>query len=448
MFRVFRSRSLLREFVAGLALVAAMHGSSVQAATEAEYDAAYEAMLQNPEDLQAIITFASVATQIGEYETAVGALERLMLFSNDLPTVRADLGFLYYRLGSFEIANYHLQEALNSGRLPPSLEERTRELLDEAQGNVKRHRFVGRINFGARYQTNANAAPEDPRVFARGFLVRFNEPQQEQDDFDAFLIGSGLYSYDLQTQNKAKVEVGMGLALDRFADQDTLHNLTASLNPGLRFEPDPVDGKGLTLYPHLLSRVVQRGDDLLSHSFGAGLQLRWAAREDLLASALVQQRFSDFHNSTDRPTASDRDGHETLFAASARYRVSSNIFAVGRGHAIRRHANRAFNSNFEWGASGRVIFNYSTTLFGGEARQLSSYASLGYRDIIYRAADPGVLANTRRNEQEVSFGLGSTLNLTPLWSVSLEGGASDTASNIRNFDRQNFSISLSASRRF
>ena len=75
-------------------------------------------MLQNPEDLQAIITFASVATQIGEYETAVGALERLMLFSNDLPAVRADLGFLCYRLGSFEIANYHLQEALNSGRLP------------------------------------------------------------------------------------------------------------------------------------------------------------------------------------------------------------------------------------------------------------------------------------------------------------------------------------------
>ena len=78
------------------------------AATTAKYDAAYSAMLDAPENPEAIVTFATIAANIGEYKVAVGTLKRLLLFSSNLATVHANLGFLYLRLGSPEIAHPHL----------------------------------------------------------------------------------------------------------------------------------------------------------------------------------------------------------------------------------------------------------------------------------------------------------------------------------------------------
>ena len=442
--RQFKRTSVVFALGAALACVSV----AAPAATEAELDAAYERMLNDPENLQAIADFARLATENGEYETAVGALERLLLFASDSASVRADLGFLYYRLGSYEIARYHLTQALESGKLAPGKTVLAERLVQGADLNTNRHHFSANLNFGLRYQTNPASAPSDDRILAGGNLVTLNAANQEDDDVDAFIIANGRYRYNFLTQNKAVFEAGFGLAVDRFADQDTLHNLTASFNPGIRFEPDPVDNKGLTLFPHLLSRVVQRSDDLLSHSFGVGLGLRYAAREDLLVSALVRHRRLDFHNSTERPTASDRDGFQNLFSAGLHYRLRKSVFGVLRGHVIDREADTGFNSNFEWGLSGRVIVDYTTKLFGGQSRGVSSYALLGFRDIRYSDPDPLVDARTKRNDHEYRLGLGSTLALDRAWSISVEGAATNVTSNIRNFVRDNLSISLSATRRF
>lgn len=441
--RAIRFAATVPALVAALAIAPA-----VTAATVDEYDAAYEVMLNQPENLDAIIKFTTIATQLGEYEVAVGALERLLLFSSDLPTVRADLGFLYFRLGSREIARYHLLSALNSGKLPPELETRTERLVEEVNGTLSRHQFSGAVNFGMRYQTNANSAASDDRVLAGGVLVQLNSANQEQSDVDFFASANGRYRYDLQMQNSAAIEVDMGLAVDQFVDESNLRGTVASLNPGFRFELDPVDNKGVTLFPHLLSRVVQRGGDLLSHSFGVGVGLRYAARADLFGQIVFQHRRSDFHNSTSRPSASDRDGFSNRLSAGARYRLTNTWFLTGNVHAVQRDANQDFNSSFEWGARARLLANYSTTLFGGESRRLTSYLSAGLRDIRYSAADPTVDPTVKRQAHEYSLGLGSTLTLNRDWSVSVEGSATNVTSNIRNFVRDNLSVSLSATRRF
>ena len=71
--RMFKhSLRALAAAVAGLVLVS---GSGVSlAATEAEFEAAYDAMLDDPENLDKIVQFARIATELGEYEGTVGAL--------------------------------------------------------------------------------------------------------------------------------------------------------------------------------------------------------------------------------------------------------------------------------------------------------------------------------------------------------------------------------------
>ena len=45
---------------------------------------------------------------------AIGALERLLMFNPDLSRARKELGFLYARLGNWELAAQHLRAARDS----------------------------------------------------------------------------------------------------------------------------------------------------------------------------------------------------------------------------------------------------------------------------------------------------------------------------------------------
>lgn len=438
----------LRALAAAVAGVLLVCGSGVSlAATEAEFDAAYDAMLDDPENLDKIVQFARIATELGEYEVAVGALERLLLYASDSATVRADLGFLYYRLGSYEVAKYYLAEALESGRLSATTAEQVRDLIGRTEDNLNPHSFSASLSFGMRYQTNANSATDNARVLAAGNLVNLGNNNREQDDVDAFVIGRGFYKYNFFRQNKLTFEAPINVFVDRYADDGSLNTLVAAANPGFRFEPDPANNKGVTLFPHLVSRVVQRDDELFSRSFGFGLGLRYASREDLFVAALFRHRRTHFYNSRTRPSAGNRNGYENLLTVGARYRFKRNLFGNLRGYALQRETRRAFNDNWEVGLTGRLVYSYATELFG-DKKNVRSYASVGVRDTTYSAPDPTVDPNRSRQETAYRFGLGSTLTLDRSWSVSLEGAVSDVTSNIRNFKRNNLSVSLTATRRF
>src|SRR5258708_22283860 len=58
---------------------------------KAEYDAAFQAMLKAPANLDVTFHFADVAFRAGDYEGAVGALERMLPFNPDLPRVKLQL---------------------------------------------------------------------------------------------------------------------------------------------------------------------------------------------------------------------------------------------------------------------------------------------------------------------------------------------------------------------
>jgi hypothetical protein len=64
--------------------------------SKSEYDAAFQAMLRHPADLDVLFRFATIASRTGDLEGAISALERML--NPDLPRVRLELGVLYYRL--------------------------------------------------------------------------------------------------------------------------------------------------------------------------------------------------------------------------------------------------------------------------------------------------------------------------------------------------------------
>src|ERR1700676_4752330 len=65
---------------------------------ERQYDAAFQEMLAQPANLDVLFKFATLASQTGDLEGAVSALERMLLINSDLPAALLELGVPFSRL--------------------------------------------------------------------------------------------------------------------------------------------------------------------------------------------------------------------------------------------------------------------------------------------------------------------------------------------------------------
>ena len=54
--------------------------------------ALFQQMYKNPSNLEASFKFAEQAVKRGDYEAAIGALERMLFFNPNLPRVKLELG--------------------------------------------------------------------------------------------------------------------------------------------------------------------------------------------------------------------------------------------------------------------------------------------------------------------------------------------------------------------
>src|SRR4051812_36436157 len=157
-------RQSLRRVVAGIGLflsfaLLAPLAVGQDAGDQAAYDAAFDAMQRDPGNSDKAFAYAQAAIKVGDLEGAIGALERLLIFNPDLPRIRLELGVLYYRLGSFELARLYLGQLTDRSDIPPDVRAKVDEYIAETDRLASQHRITGSLLTGIRYQTNANTGP-------------------------------------------------------------------------------------------------------------------------------------------------------------------------------------------------------------------------------------------------------------------------------------------------
>jgi tetratricopeptide (TPR) repeat protein len=155
---------------------------------ERQYDDAFQEMLKKPADLDVLFKFATIASQTGDLEGAISALERMLLINGDLPRVRLELGVLYYRLASYEVARTYLESALKSPNLPPDVRSRAEQFMAQVQNQAKTSQFSGEFFIGTRYQSNANLGPASSNVRLFGQVANLNQQSLGAPDWG--LVGS------------------------------------------------------------------------------------------------------------------------------------------------------------------------------------------------------------------------------------------------------------------
>ena len=307
-------------------------------------------LFASPADPETLGRFASAATRIGNFEAAIGTLERILLLRPRLTPVRLELGVLYYRIGAYETALFHLRKALGGGGLAPVARARGEAFLDAAEGKLSRHAVGGVVSFGLRYQTNANAATSESVVRLGG--NDFTATADEEGDFNLFLSGRLRHGYDLGTQYDESWESEVAAHATKQFDVEDADLAFAEVRSGpvLSVLPDSLDF--LTLQPFLLAGLTAIDRDFNNHWGGGGAEVKKRFGSLAVAKARYSARYRDF----DR--ADERDGLLQTLDLLAGLVVTEDI-VLNAGVALTDEAaDRDFRSNWRLGLKAGVTARY------------------------------------------------------------------------------------------
>jgi hypothetical protein len=379
----------------------------------AEQDRLFQQMLRAPGNLDVAFAYARVSAQLGDNEAAATALERMLLFNPNLPRIDVELGALYFRMGSFDLARDYFTKAL-AANAPPDVKARASRYLAEIAAQESPSHFEGYVFFGAQYQTDANVAPGSPLIHSPVGDVLLSSQFVKRPDTNIFGSGAFLYSYDLGTQSHDAVEVtGIGFMNHYFRTQ-RLDLDFAEVTAGPRFNlPSPDDRVSrLSVKPYAIVNEVGLGEAQYFKSLGTGLESTARLWEDLAVRTFFEFREKDFSNARDRPLSSGLDGNDKLVTLQLRQRVTANSELLGQFDFLDQDTRSPWYANRTYAASagyhiayddptGWTGFPWETTI--GASRLWSLYQSPD--PCCNTSSNPAVFVPAKRDDRRWRFGI-------------------------------------------
>jgi tetratricopeptide (TPR) repeat protein len=366
----------------------------------------FRGILARPSDLNNTLQYATLAPA-SDIESAISTYEQLLFYNPTLSAVRFELGVLYYRLGSYEMAHEYFATALKMRDITPDLRQRTEDLLAVIDKKLQPDQFTGYVGTGLRYQTNAAAGPGPQTVLASRLL--FNNRFAARPDWNWFGAFGLTYTHDFENQHGDTFEA---TALGYDAQQFKLHQFDIGLlefRAGPRFGI-PSDGvTGLSIKPYVVATGALLADAPYYGGIGGGLTMHAKVGNVALDpyAEFVQQ---SFRNSSLYPLASGMNGPLWTYGLQAAGPVYSSLSFQSRFTFA--HASAAFNpdSYDSYAADIWLPWNFSPL---GDGRTWTLTPSGGVTQWQYSAPDPTIDPRTTPHILEWRVGLGLEV---PIWN--------------------------------
>jgi hypothetical protein len=441
---------------AGLGLWA-LAGTSAHAQTppaagtqeqQREYDAAFQEMLKKPADLDVLFKFAAVAAQTGDLEGAISALERMLLINNDLPRVRLELGVLYYRLKSYEVARTYLEGALKSPNVPPDVRGRAEEFLTQIQSQQKRSRFTGEVFQGFRYQSNANLGPATSSVRLFGQAANLNQQAVGAPDWGSVTTLTVRHFYDFGTQDKATLETQFIGYINRQFTQSQANVSLIDLTTGPRFQVFDGIFEDVTVKPLGAFGAIWVNDTPYYVSYGAGVEVNTLVSDRLRNISTAVWRKHDHNDTSYLPTNSQFKGTEYTFNTVFPFQLTPIVSVFGSGSAQRYQTDMApWQSYSLLGFGGGMSFRFvDPVLKTNLPWTVSLTGSMQWWH--YDAPDATVDPTEYRNQQDLILNVSLSIPFDERTTFSVSGGRFVRQASIPNYAFENNNVMFGVSWRF
>lgn len=417
-----------------LATVAAPLATAQQApaASPERLAALVDATRREPASLPVVYELVRVAVEVGDLETAIGALERLLLFNPDQPRVRLELGVLYFRLGAYDLAALHLERARGEGEALEGVAERAAPFLAEIARRSARHRLDVVATTAVRHQTNpsATADPTDLRVGDLDVAAGGDEKSDQSVVAAATLV----HSFRPHTQWGDAWVTRLDAYAERFRDQTRLDFAIADLETGPRVGLGRLGRDGATLRPLVSLGYATLDDAYYLARYGVGLEVQQRLAPTVLGTLRGRLREHSF-TETDRRAYGDRSGRRDDLSLTVTWAPASCCQLDAFGYAEHAEARENFRGYTELGLG--LTYAHRLELGAAAVGPLTLYGGLGLARARYDARDPVIEADTRRIDRTVDARAGALLDIAAAVALTAEVQHRRVASRIGIYEFDN-----------
>ncbi|MEC7973931.1 MAG: tetratricopeptide repeat protein [Pseudomonadota bacterium] len=405
------------------------------------YDKAFETMFKDPANLEKTFSFAGLAIKAGDFEGAISSLERMLILDPNLPRVRYELGVLYFKLGSYDVAATYFEELLEDKNTPKVLVEKAAPFIEEIESRLTNHSFSGSIFSGIKYQTNASSGPRSTKVKLFGAPSFLPDEFTNKGDFDVFASGSINYSYDFQSEPKKLLEAGLNVYGNEQFDQTFVNArvIDAHIGPKLivplAFLNNPI------VRPFIAGDylIVSEDESYYSHGAGFSADIRATEKLNLNLDARVMAR--------ENKDASILDGFRNRMTINASY-IASETMQIQFSSIVATEetkTNIQNNRDYTLNASINKTFKAPFNLIKDP---LSAGLSFGGSFREYAGPNPTIDPDTTRNDYTIRFSPSLTIPAGETMAILLSAGFTRVDSNIPNSEYDNISVTLGISKQF
>ncbi len=437
---------------------AAMAQEESEADLQARYDQLFQQMLVDPGNLDLLFEFAGVAVQLGNYESAISSYERMLLLRPDLPRVKLELGALYFRLGSYEAARRYFEEVKADPDLPPEAAERVDLFLARIDEETADTFWTGFLTVAGRYQTNANAGPENIIVRAAGTDAEISDEFRPEDDFSFVVLGAA--------RNLVRIDLGAdaeGLPFDNqvfwqtdleayYSAEVQFQNLNVGLigvetGPQLEFVPADPEMAPLYLRPYFLADFASLGQKPFYWTVGGGLSLATTFSDTVGVQLFTEVRYRDFNNTDENPDLDELTGVEFIVGADSNILITDELRARAGIFYDHDDARVNFQSNQEIGFYAGLDLLYDAPLLQAQEPWEASLTATGIFTG-YREPDPSVDPGVTRRDTEYRINF---VNTVPVYEdIALVGQVEwlQNLSNLPNFRFNNLTFLVGTTMEF
>ncbi|MBT4486575.1 MAG: tetratricopeptide repeat protein [Rhodospirillaceae bacterium] len=412
-----------------------------------QFEQAFEHMLLDPANLDKSFKYAELGIQVGDYEAAISALERMLLYNPDLPRVRLELGVLYMRLGSYAIARGYLTRAVQGDDVPDDVRARVAVFLDEIDNRLSNHRFSGSLYGGLRYQDNANAGPERAAIRLFDDDGELSNEFTKKADFNAFMSFNFRHVYDPQVHSGDVLQTDFLLYASQQKNQHQLDLIFSELTVGPRAQLLREYMENATWRPHVIASVVSLDDSPYYYTYGIGFDMDKQFTAKTHGSLTASYVHKKYRADIGRTTARQQNGGEADVEINVRHRALESLMLTTKAGYSNLDAAASLNGNTEFTfAVGAILTHPSPDNIDTGPWTTSLTGTVIYSS--YHAPDEAVDSFQKRRDNELRGTLLTSVPLRKGWSATSTVARSVVDSKFLNYTYTNWAISIGASKRF
>jgi len=320
-------------------------GQPTPAGTEQDEQAIalFQLLLKDPTNVDLNFRYAEASVKQGNYEGAISALERLLLYNPNFPGVKLQLAELYARLGSYNAARAYLAQVESAPEVTPEVRARVQAVRGEIERATSPSKFAVNLLTGLRHQSNISAEPAGSDIIAGGIPLTLSSVVLHKPGWDAFLGGNLTHTYDL---GGATLESNALVYYSKQFQFSSIDSAAVEVNSGPRLD---IGGSGankiVSLRPYAVASEVLLGNNQFVWSAGAGLTADGKITERIGAAGFYEFRSERFASVAAVPTATDMNASVHSVGGNLAYQILENGNLGLQVSYARTNARRSFASN-------------------------------------------------------------------------------------------------------